>query len=148
MLSEEEKKAIEFIKFYQQHCLKKEKENMKQYETVNDEEFVSKNLDTVLNLITKLQKENKEKDEEISNLKIENNNAWEDWNNLEQASYEEELRLKEKIKEKDKTIDLMAEQLAGLTIWNNEKEEPLILYDKEEVKKYFERKVEDVKNKR
>ena len=58
MLSEEEKKAIEFIKFYQQHCLKKEKENMKQYETVNDEEFVSKNLDTVLNLITKLQKEN------------------------------------------------------------------------------------------
>lgn len=65
MLSEEEKKAIEFIKFYQQHCLKKEKENMKQYETVNDEEFVSKNLDTVLNLITKLQKENEEKDKQI-----------------------------------------------------------------------------------
>lgn len=59
--------------------------------------------------------------------------------------------LKEKDKEiekKDKIIDLMAEQLAGLTIWNNEKEEPLVLYDKEEVKKYFERKVEDVKNKR
>ena len=67
MLSEEEKEAIEFIKFYQQHCLKKEKENMKQYETVNDEEFVSKNLDTVLNLITKLQKENKEKDRYIKN---------------------------------------------------------------------------------
>ena len=90
--------------------------------------------------VQELQKENKEKDEEISNLKIENNNAWEDWNNLEQASYEEELRLKEKIKEKDKTIDLMAEQLAGLTIWNNEKEEPVILYDKEEIKQYFERK--------
>ena len=75
MLSEEEKEAIEFIKFYQQHCLKKEKENMKQYETVNDEEFVSKNLDTVLNLITKLQKENKEKDKIIyeiarSNVKL------------------------------------------------------------------------------
>ena len=65
MLSEEEKEAIEFIKFYQQHCLKKEKENMKQYETVNDEEFVSKNLDTVLNLITKLQKENEDKDKQI-----------------------------------------------------------------------------------
>lgn len=65
MLSEEEKEAIEFIKFYQQHCLKKEKENMKQYEIVNDEEFVSKNLDTVLNLITKLQKENEEKDKQI-----------------------------------------------------------------------------------
>ena len=71
MLSEEEKKAIEFIKFYQQHCLKKEKENMKQYETVNDEEFVSKNLDTVLNLITKLQKENEEKDEKIRNFENE-----------------------------------------------------------------------------
>ena len=65
MLSEEEKEAIEFIKFYQQHCLKKEKENMKQYEIVNDEEFVSKNLDTVLNLITKLQKENEKKDKQL-----------------------------------------------------------------------------------
>ena len=52
--------------------------------------------------------------------------------------------LKEKDKEiekKDKQIDLMAEQLAGLTIWDTEKEEPLILTDKEEVKQYFERKV-------
>ena len=40
-----------------------------------------------------------------------------------------------------KQIDLMAEQLAGLTIWNNKKEEPLILTDKEEVRKYFEKKV-------
>lgn len=46
-----------------------------------------------------------------------------------------------------KQIDLMAEQLAGLTIWNNEKEEPLILGDKEEIKQYFkeiaERKSEE-----
>ena len=51
--------------------------------------------------------------------------------------------LKEKDKEiekKDKITDLMAEQLAGLTIWDNEKEEPLILKDKEEAKQYFERK--------
>lgn len=46
----------------------------------------------------------------------------------------------------DKQIDLMAEQLAGLTIWNSKKEEPLILKDKEEVKQYFERKVEYVEN--
>ena len=46
----------------------------------------------------------------------------------------------------DKIIDLMAEQLAGLTIWNSKKEEPLILKDKEEVKQYFERKVEYVEN--
>ena len=38
-----------------------------------------------------------------------------------------------------KQIDLMAEQLAGLTIWDNEKEEPLILTDKDEVKQYFEK---------
>ena len=42
---------------------------------------------------------------------------------------------------KEKIIDLMAEQLASLTIWNKEKEEPLILKDKEEVKQYFESKV-------
>ena len=40
----------------------------------------------------------------------------------------------------NRQIDLMAEQLAGLTIWDTEKEEPLILTDKEEVKQYFERK--------
>lgn len=40
----------------------------------------------------------------------------------------------------DKQIDLMSEQLAGLTIWNSKKEEPLILTDKEDVKQYFEQK--------
>ena len=55
------------------------------------------------------------------------------------------LKQKDKeIENKDKIIDLMAEQLAGLTIWNNEKEEPLILADKEEVIKYFEKKRQNV----
>ena len=45
--------------------------------------------------------------------------------------------------EKDKIIDLMAEQLAGLAIFDIEKDEPLILGDKEEVKQYFKEKVED-----
>ena len=61
------------------------------------------------------------------------------FNNIETALN----MLKEKdteIEKKDRQIDLMAEQLAGLTIWNNEKEEPLILADKEEVIKYFEKK--------
>lgn len=43
---------------------------------------------------------------------------------------------------KDKIINEMAEQLAGLTIWNNKKEEPLILMDKQEVIDYFTKKVE------
>ena len=45
----------------------------------------------------------------------------------------------------DKQIDLMSEQLAGLTIWNSKKEEPLILTDKEDVKQYFERQVNSSK---
>lgn len=43
--------------------------------------------------------------------------------------------------EKRKIIDLMAEQLAGLTIFDNDIESALILGDKEEVKEYYERKV-------
>ena len=42
-----------------------------------------------------------------------------------------------------KIIDLMSEQLAGLAIFDIEKDEPLILGDKEEVKQYFKEKVED-----
>lgn len=41
---------------------------------------------------------------------------------------------------KNKIIDLMAEQLAGLAIFDNDIENALILGDKEEVKKYYERK--------
>lgn len=41
-----------------------------------------------------------------------------------------------------KIIDKMAEQLAGLTIWNDNIEEALILGDKEEVKEYFKKVVE------
>ena len=40
--------------------------------------------------------------------------------------------------DRDRMIDLMAEQLAGLTIFDIEKDEPLILGDKEDVIKYFE----------
>lgn len=48
---------------------------------------------------------------------------------------------RDKIKKQEKIIDLMAEQLAGLTIFDNDIENALILGDKEDVKKYFERKV-------
>ena len=48
--------------------------------------------------------------------------------------------------QRDKIIDLMAKQLAGLTIFDIDKEEPLILGDKEKVKQFFERKVEDERN--
>ncbi len=53
------------------------------------------------------------------------------------------LEQKEKINNQNKIINEMAEQLAGLTIWNNEKEEAIILGNKGEVKQYFEKKVEE-----
>lgn len=82
---------------------------------------MSNTIDTVLSLI-------KAQQEEISKYK---------------TLYERALS---DVVKTDKQIDLMAEQLAGLTIWNSKKEEPLILKDKEEVKQYFERKVEYVEN--
>ena len=45
--------------------------------------------------------------------------------------------------EKDKIIDLMAEQLDGLAIFDIDKDAPLILSDKEEVKQYFENKAKE-----
>lgn len=46
------------------------------------------------------------------------------------------------LEKKDKIIDLMSEQLAGLAIFDIDKDESLILRDKEEVKQYFKEKVE------
>ena len=59
--------------------------------------------------------------------------------NIEQKAIETVLSELEK---KEKQIDLMAEQLAGLAIFDIEKDEPLVLGDKEEVKEYFTKKVE------
>ena len=42
-----------------------------------------------------------------------------------------------------KQIDLMAEQLGGLAIFDEDIESPLILGDKQEVKEYFRKKVEN-----
>ena len=41
-------------------------------------------------------------------------------------------------KQKDEIINEMAEQLAGIAIWDNKKDEPLILASKEEVIEYYE----------
>lgn len=46
------------------------------------------------------------------------------------------------IQKQEAIIDKMAEQLAGLTIWNDNIQEPLILGDKEEVKEYYKKEVE------
>ena len=60
-----------------------------------------------------------------------------------EISYTDKKLIKEYISEKDKIIDLMAEQLAGLTIFDIVKDEPLILSDKEDVKQYFANKTKE-----
>lgn len=58
--------------------------------------------------------------------------------------YKEEFsKLNKQLQNKDKIIDLMAEQLAGLTVFGIDKDEPLILCDKEDVKQYFENKAKE-----
>ena len=56
---------------------------------------------------------------------------------------DERDKLKEELDLKNKIINLMSEQFAGLTIFDIDKDEPLILSDKEEVKQYFENKTKE-----
>ena len=63
-----------------------------------------KNIIQSLNLNKKLQKEN-----EI--LKEEKEQDWEEWNNLEQGSYEIEQKLKKQIKELQKENEELKEDL-------------------------------------
>lgn len=91
-MTNEQREAIEFLEFYKQHCLKKEIENMDNYETIHDGDFVSKNLDTVLFLI----KEQQEKIEKYEKIYKE---------------YDCYRWVKE-LDKRDKQIDLMAEWIS------------------------------------
>lgn len=90
-------------------------------------------MQTVLNML-------KEKDKEIENLKIGIDEAWEEWNILEQSSYEEEQRLKAKIEEKNRIIDLMAEEIAFYQDINSYED---IKTYKKQIEQYFERRVKN-----
>lgn len=76
MLSKEEiKKAKAFMVFYKNYCLNKETANMEIYETVNDEGFVYKNIETILQYLTQLESDKQklidkleEKQKEIDDL--------------------------------------------------------------------------------
>ena len=141
MLSEEEKQAIEYAKSLIE--LFDSGVPLNYLEQEND------NLKLFLNLIEKLKKEN----EELKSDNLEKERLLEIFDNRKyRKRYLKERRKEEpnllypdgdeiykRYYELKKQIDLMAEQLAGLTIWDNEKEEPLILTDKDEVKQYFEK---------
>ena len=91
-MNEEEKKAIETVNeltVYYNNTSLLDEEELEEIKNNN------KSIETVLNLIKKLQKENEA-------VKQENDKAWEEWNNLEQWSYETEQRLKQQIKKLQK----------------------------------------------
>ena len=92
----------------------------------------TEDVDTILSLI-------KEQQEEIERLKTDNGNVWQLNANMSKRHLKDICKLKQK----DKQIDLMAE-----IFYKRFKAELLLEYgfeSKEEIKQYFERKVEDVK---
>ena len=97
----------------------------------------------------------KEKDKEIENQTEKRNNQKAELTILNEKQKEMNKlintvksykgmfkKLQKESKRKDNIIDLMTEQLAGLTIFDIEKDEADVLIDKKEVKQYFERKAE------
>ena len=102
-------------------------------------------LETVLSML-------EEKDKEIDKLNKHNDDLLRKLRNrvkqvkkLQKYSlYKKEFsRLNKQLQNKDKIIDLMSEQLVGLAIFNIDKDETLILSDKEEVKQYYENKAKE-----
>lgn len=122
-MTNEQREAIEFLEFYKQHCLKKEIENMDNYETIHDGDFVSKNLDTVLSLI-------KEQQDKIAKY---------------EKIYKEYdcYRWVKELDKKDKQIDLMADFIGqDMRCIRPEIKCNKMTHDcKDCVKQYFENKV-------
>ena len=113
-MREEQEKAIKMLeKFTTEHKLF----NIKQADRLEE------NIENVLKML-------EEKDKEIRNLKDEINEAWGEWNDLEQTAYEEETRLKTELEKKDKIINLMAEAFKQDDVRSTE-----------EIIEYFENKV-------
>lgn len=92
-----EKEAIEIMN----HWIEYEKQNK---DKINRAEELIEIQETILDII-------KRKDKEIECLKIEIEEAWEEWNNLEIGSYEEEKRLNLEINKNDKIITEMAKKI-------------------------------------
>ena len=91
-------------------------------------------IEIVLNML-------KEKDKKIEKLKADNKKAWKLNANMTQRHLSDIF----KIKKKDKQIDLMADNLVGMTF--SDKENIEIIFDnKEDIKQYFERKAKDGRN--
>jgi len=64
-------------------------------------------------------------------------------NNQMEKHKKENINASKIIRKQNLIINAMALQLSGISIWDDKKEEPLILMTEEDVKKYFERTVSD-----
>ena len=169
MLSEEEKKAIEYYSNKEvSFSVDFDKEKLLKALGITEEDSFENHqirIKTLLNLITKLQKENKEKDNNIEELKSRNK-----YLKLENEAYgkaiveqDEKIKQKDKyikhseeittemnkdinkllleIKQKDKQIDLMGE-----VIFEKFKAQLVIEYgieNKEQFIKLFEKKIKE-----
>lgn len=103
-LSEEEKKAIEFLREFKPKIFWKEPIKIENQYVMKDDINLKNKIDTVLNLITKLQKENEE-------LKEENISLFEDLKNWKKLNGEKNRQLLIA----NKQIDLMAEYINYLS---------------------------------
>ncbi len=149
MFSEDEKKAIkkieEFRDYYAREDIHKENFNSNEnYEkALSETKQLKKYFETVLNLVTKLEKGNKKlKDNNKSLLKKLRNIIKEVKKLTKYALYKKEFtNLNKIIKEKDKQIDLMAE-----VMFKNNTAQLIIEYgieNKEQIIKEFEKLVKE-----
>ena len=149
-MTKEQEEAIEYLKKH----IKYFEEQIKFIEATDcdyyDEELeLYKNRIRQFNIVLSMLEE---KDKQIDKLKKHNDrllkklrNRVKDVKKLQKYSlYKQEFsRLNKQVQNKDKIIDLMSEQLAGLAIFNIDKDETLILSDKEEVKQYYENEAKE-----
>ena len=145
MTKEQAIEILEGLKKSNEACIKSSKIEDTPFTTIWKRQ--NEAIETVLSML-------EEKDKQIDKLKKHNDellrklrNRVKEVKKLEKYSlYKEEFsRLNKQLQNKDKQIDLMSEHLARLTIFDVDKDEPLILGDKDDVKQYFENKAKEVK---
>lgn len=139
---EEDIKILEELRIANENCIKNAKNKDNPFVAIWEKQNIA--IEHILSDYKRVLKENEiyKKNSEIMSK--------ENLSTAEQLKVEikENFRLKNQLDlvdakniEKDKIIDLMAEQLGGLAIFDIDKDETLILGDKEEVKQYFKDKV-------
>lgn len=131
-MNEEENQAVEKLKQIKEHTIEANKCGLSN----NDFKEEIEVYDTVLNLITKLQKEN---DELKAKLEFK---KYGDLDDIEFEEYIEKLKYEE-LEIENKIINKMAELLMGMPVYDNEEDDIIILGKIDKVKEYFRKKVKD-----